>query len=135
MGVTVFESWSDLRPRGIVHEDEHCLVFDKPPGISVVGERHGADLVRLAKEDGEVLRPAHRIDKLTSGLVVIAKTPEAHAILTRQFAKRTVVKTYIAVVNSDSLPAKPFTVNLPLRTASSGQRSRGCAQVCHIVQP
>ena len=92
--------WVDYRRR-VLYEDDAVVVLDKPPGIAVVGERHDADLVDLAAEAGETVMPAHRIDKVTSGAVVFAKTAEAHASLARQFHRRSIEKAYLAVVRGD----------------------------------
>jgi tRNA pseudouridine32 synthase/23S rRNA pseudouridine746 synthase/23S rRNA pseudouridine1911/1915/1917 synthase len=119
--------WNDLRRERAVYEDDRVLVLDKPPEVSVLGERRGTDLVRLAREAGERIQPAHRIDKVTSGLVALAKTTEAHGVLTRQFAKRQATKQYLAlVVDAAGLPARGW-IDLPLLTASSG-RVRVAAQ-------
>jgi len=113
--------WHQLRSETLLYEDEDVLVLDKPVGLSVVGERHDTDLVQLAKDAGEYINPAHRIDKVTSGVIAFAKSKEQHGFLTRQFAKRTVAKQYLAVVIGDTLPACRFTIDLGLRTASSGR--------------
>ncbi len=55
----------------------------------------------------------HRIDKVTSGVVLLARTLAAHGPLTRQFADRTAAKGYLAVVEGDGLPER-WTVDLPL---------------------
>ncbi|WP_235608502.1 pseudouridine synthase, partial [Frankia casuarinae] len=78
----------------MIYEDEAILVLDKPVGISVMGERHDTDLVTLAGDDGEELFPVHRIDKVTSGLVLFARQLRFHGDLTRQFQRRTVDKRY-----------------------------------------
>jgi tRNA pseudouridine32 synthase/23S rRNA pseudouridine746 synthase len=78
-----------------------------------MGERHETDLVRIAAEAGERLLPAHRIDKVTSGVVLLAKTDGAHASLARQFNKRTVDKAYIAITRSTGFPAGAV-IDLPL---------------------
>jgi len=115
------ETWRQLRAEIVVYEDDDVLVINKPVGVSVVGERHDTDIVQMAKDAGEYLNPAHRIDKVTSGVVALAKSASKHGFLTRQFAKRTVSKQYLAVVVGDRPPAPKFTVDLPLRTASSGR--------------
>jgi 23S rRNA pseudouridine1911/1915/1917 synthase len=96
-------------PLAIVFEDEHVIVIDKPPGLVVhpgSGVRtgtlvhgllhHTASLSRL----GDPLRPGilHRLDKDTSGLVVVAKTESAHLHLARDLAARRVERAYGAVV-------------------------------------
>lgn len=119
--------WPDLRAGMVVFEDADVVAFAKPPGLSVTGERHEPDIVAMAKDHGEHLHPVHRIDKVTSGLVLLAKTLAAHGPLTRQFAHRSVRKGYLAVVRGEGLPAS-WTVDLPLavgrknRVRVAGQR-------------
>ena len=105
--------WLDLRVERRLYEDDAVLVLDKPAGISVIGERHDFDLVDLARDAGEELWPAHRIDKVTSGAIVFAKTAAAHASLARQFNRRSVEKAYLAIVRGDDVPARG-TIDLPL---------------------
>jgi tRNA pseudouridine32 synthase / 23S rRNA pseudouridine746 synthase len=105
--------WLDLRVERRLYEDDAVLVLDKPAGISVIGERHDVDLVDLARDAGEELWPAHRIDKVTSGAIVFAKTADAHASLARQFNRRSVEKAYLAIVRGDDVPARG-TIDLAL---------------------
>lgn len=119
-------SWRELREDLVILEDDQVLAVNKPAGISVMGERHATDLVRMAKEEGERLYPVHRIDKVTSGVVLFAKDLAAHGRLTRQFTKRTVDKVYLAIIPGPGLP-EVGTIDLPLFTASSG-RVRVAAQ-------
>jgi tRNA pseudouridine32 synthase/23S rRNA pseudouridine746 synthase/23S rRNA pseudouridine1911/1915/1917 synthase len=79
----------------------------------VTGERHDTDIVDLAERAGARLYPVHRIDKVTSGTVLLARTLAAHGPLTRQFAARTAVKGYLAVVAGADLPQR-WTIDLPL---------------------
>jgi tRNA pseudouridine32 synthase/23S rRNA pseudouridine746 synthase len=112
--------WDEVRAGREVLADDDLLVLDKPAGWSVMGERHDTDLVRLARDAGETLWPAHRIDKVTSGLVLFARRLEVHGALTRQFAERTVAKTYLAVATGTGLPPTG-TIELPL---SVGRKNR-----------
>src|SRR5437763_1505533 len=96
--------------RRIVHEDEDVLVVDKAAGMVVhpgAGHAH-ATLAAAALAHapaiatiGGARRPGivHRLDKDTSGLLVIAKTPRAYDSLTRQLVARTVKRRYVAVVH------------------------------------
>jgi tRNA pseudouridine32 synthase/23S rRNA pseudouridine746 synthase/23S rRNA pseudouridine1911/1915/1917 synthase len=111
--------WAGIRDGGVVFEDEAVLVLNKPAGVSVMGERHETDLVRMAAAAGEELFPVHRIDKVTSGAVLFAKQLRWHGPLTRQFAGRTVGKTYLAIT-APGLPARGV-IDLPL---STGRKSR-----------
>jgi 23S rRNA pseudouridine1911/1915/1917 synthase len=93
-----------------VHEDEDVLVVDKPAGMVVhPGAGHAeATLAAAALAHapgiavvGGARRPGivHRLDKETSGLLVIAKTQRAYDSLTRQLASRTVRRRYVAIVH------------------------------------
>jgi tRNA pseudouridine32 synthase/23S rRNA pseudouridine746 synthase/23S rRNA pseudouridine1911/1915/1917 synthase len=114
------DDWAEIREACALWEDEAVLALCKPAGISVVGERHEADLVTLARDAGERLQPVHRIDKVTSGAVLLAKRPRAHADLTRQFQRRSAGKLYLAVTRSRGLPERG-TIELPL---SVGRKNR-----------
>jgi 23S rRNA pseudouridine1911/1915/1917 synthase len=101
----------------VVHEDEHVLVVDKPAGMVVhpgAGHARGtlaAGVLAHAPEVGGVGGPrrpgvVHRLDKDTSGLLVVAKTPLAYDSLTAQLAARTVRRTYRALVHGRVLLAE-----------------------------
>jgi 23S rRNA pseudouridine1911/1915/1917 synthase len=98
-------------PLGILFEDEHLLVVEKPAGLVVhpaAGNLDGTLVNALLHHCGGslsgiggVARPGivHRIDKDTSGLLVVAKTDVAHEGLAKQFAAHTIERRYLAVVN------------------------------------
>jgi 23S rRNA pseudouridine1911/1915/1917 synthase len=98
-------------PLKIVFEDEHLLVVDKPAGLVVhpaAGNLDGTLVNALLHHCGGslsgiggVARPGivHRIDKDTSGLLVVAKTDVAHEGLARQFAAHSIDRRYLAIVN------------------------------------
>lgn len=111
--------WATLRA-ACCYEDEAVLALNKPVGISVMGERHHTDLVRLAADAGETLYPVHRIDKVTSGLILLAKELRFHGGLTRQFAQRAADKRYLAIVRPAGLPERG-TIDLPLSTGRKGR--------------
>ena len=104
-------------PLEIVFEDEHLIVVNKPAGLVVhpaAGNRDGT-LVnallhhcrgRLSGING-VVRPGivHRIDKDTSGLLVVAKTDAAHEGLAKQFADHSIARAYLAVCAGRPNPA------------------------------
>lgn len=118
--------WTELRAGAVLFEDDTALVLNKPPGVSVMGERHGTDLARLAEEAGEQVFPVHRIDKNTSGAILFAKQLRHHGDLTRQFNRRTVEKVYLAVVATDADAARAAlpevgVIDLPL---SVGRKNR-----------
>jgi tRNA pseudouridine32 synthase / 23S rRNA pseudouridine746 synthase len=114
------DEWARIRAECVVYEDDAALVVNKPAGLSVLGERHETDLVRLAQAGGETVYPVHRIDKVTSGALLLAKDLGRHGDLTRQFNRRTVEKVYLAITRSTGLP-EHGTIDLPL---SVGRKSR-----------
>jgi 23S rRNA pseudouridine1911/1915/1917 synthase len=96
-------------PLDILFEDKDLIVVNKPPGLVVhpaPGHRRGTLLNALVHHCpdlaavGDLNRPGlvHRLDKDTSGVLVAAKTAQAHAELVRQFHDREVEKTYVALV-------------------------------------
>ncbi len=111
-------------PVRIVYEDEDLAVVDKPAGIAVhpgAGRTRGtlvnallARLKRLSRIGGEV-RPGivHRLDKDTSGLLVVAKNDAAHVALSGQFARRTARRTYLALLRGE-VPWEAKTVSAPI---------------------
>ena len=89
----------------IVYQDKALIIVDKPGGLlSVPGrgpDKQDCAVNRLkALVPGIIEQPAvHRLDMDTSGLMILAKTAEAHTHLSRQFAARSVQKTYIALLD------------------------------------
>jgi 23S rRNA pseudouridine1911/1915/1917 synthase len=87
----------------ILYENDQILLINKPSGISVTADRSGKpDILQLLKKQlspPEPLRLVHRLDKETSGVLLIAKHKEAQSRYSRLFAKREVRKLYLAVVN------------------------------------
>ena len=97
-------------PLSIVYEDPHVLVVDKPagmvvhPGAGRSGGTLAAAILAHAPTTAGVGGPrrpgiVHRLDKDTSGLLVVAKTPQAYDDLVEQLAARTVTRRYLAVVH------------------------------------
>jgi len=103
-------------PLTIVFEDEHLIVVDKPAGLVVhpaAGNPDGTLVNALLHHCrgqlsgiGGVARPGivHRIDKDTSGLLVVAKSDVAHEGLARQFADHSIERAYLAVCNGHPQP-------------------------------
>ena len=101
----------------IPYEDEHLIVIDKPAGMVVhpaAGNLDGTLVNALLHHCagqlsgiGGVARPGivHRIDKDTSGLLVVAKSDKAHEGLARQFKEHSIDRRYLAIVNG--VPAPP----------------------------
>ncbi len=151
-------------PLAIQHEDADLLVVDKPPGLVVhpaPGAAQGTLVNALLHHCGEGLsgiggerRPGivHRIDKDTSGLLVVAKSQAAHEGLARQFAEHTVHRRYLAVtrgapdgadrrlagLSTVRRTAEGLTVDAPLarhptdRTRMAVARQGGKRAVTHL---
>lgn len=84
----------------VLHEDDALLVVDKPAGLlSVPGRRRQRTVLSMLGRDD--VRPAHRLDLDTSGVLVLAKTQPICIAMQRQFASRAVAKRYIAVLAHD----------------------------------
>jgi 23S rRNA pseudouridine1911/1915/1917 synthase len=97
-------------PLNVLYEDDDLLVIDKPAGMIVhagAGVARGTLVNALLgrgqslSQGGDALRPGivHRLDKETSGVILVAKNDQAHAKLGEAFRARTVKKTYIALVH------------------------------------
>lgn len=107
-------------PLPIVFEDEHVLVIDKPAGLVVhpgAGNRTGTLLNALLAHAPQVkdlprAGIVHRLDKDTTGLLVVAKTPAAQTSLVRQLHDRTVSRIYRAIVHGRV--ASGGTVDAPI---------------------
>lgn len=120
-------------PLAIVFEDEHLLVVDKPAGLVVhpaAGNFDGTLVNALLHHCagnlsgiGGVARPGivHRIDKDTSGLLVVAKTDVAHEGLAKQFAAHSIERRYLAIVGG--LPKVAHgTIDAPLARSATNRK-------------
>jgi 23S rRNA pseudouridine1911/1915/1917 synthase len=148
---TVAEPQPEDIPLRIVHQDTSLLVVDKPAGLVVhpgAGRESGTLVNALLHHVsdlsgvGGVLRPGivHRLDAGTSGLMVVAKDDLTHRALSRQFAGRTVLKEYAAVVLG--APRKEGEVDLPigrdpahrLRMAVNAPRARVARSAWRVAE-
>jgi 23S rRNA pseudouridine1911/1915/1917 synthase len=120
-------------PLNIVFEDEHLLVVDKPAGLVVhpaAGNFDGTLVNALLHHCagklsgiGGVARPGivHRIDKDTSGLLVVAKTDVAHEGLAKQFAAHSIDRRYLAIVSGVPKAAEGI-VDAPLARSATNRK-------------
>lgn len=101
-----------------VFEDEDVLAVNKPGNLVVhpTASAYNRTLIRVlwARRPGEYLSLAHRIDKETSGLVLLARNREAERALKMQFAERDVKKSYLAVVRG-RVEADELRLDAPMR--------------------
>lgn len=100
-GLSIEDAQKRLRAM-VLHEDDYCLVLNKPAGLATQGGsgvKDSVDALLLAASEGEDrLRLVHRLDKDTSGVLVVAKGRRAAELLTRAFASKDVQKIYWALV-------------------------------------
>jgi len=119
------------RDLAVLHEDDALLVLDKPSGLTVhpgSGRQSGtlanALVARLRSLPtlGGSDRPGivHRLDKDTSGVLLVAKTEPAHRALSRAFAAREVHKEYLAVLHG-RVEGDRGRIDLPLVRSSAGR--------------
>jgi tRNA pseudouridine32 synthase/23S rRNA pseudouridine746 synthase len=108
-------------PVCVLFENDDYLAADKPAGMVSVAEAGRGGLPEFLKDHyaGRLL-PVHRLDRGASGVIVFAKTPEAHRHLNGAFDRREVRKTYLALV--DGVPAvNRGQINAPIREFGSGR--------------
>jgi 23S rRNA pseudouridine1911/1915/1917 synthase len=108
-------------PYTLVFEDAALLVVDKPAGVVVhpaPGHEHGTlvqGLLSRGIAGGHESRPGivHRLDRDTSGLLIVARTPDAHRRLVSQMARREIARRYVALL-AGALPQDEGTIDAPL---------------------
>ncbi len=109
-----------MTPFTIAYEDEHLLVVDKGPGLVVHparGHREGtlAQLLgaSIAGGDPERAGIVHRLDRNTSGLLIVSRSEEAHRLLQSALGRRLIEREYLALVQGLP-PARSGTIDAPI---------------------
>lgn len=100
----------------VLHEDDDMLVIAKPAGLLVIPDRYDRSIPNLhdlMTANGEPVWVVHRLDRDTSGVIVLARTAEAHADLNVQFEGRGVRKRYLALCRGGHA-AESGTIDLPI---------------------
>ena len=114
----------------VIYEDDEVLALNKPSGLAVQGgtktTRHIDRLLSAWGEGIERPRLVHRLDRDTTGVLLLGKTPAAAAALSGAFARRRAVKTYWAIVAGFPKPAEGL-IDQPLAKIGVGDRE--------LVQP
>lgn len=104
----------------VIYEDDAIIAINKPPFIASLHERFDSNvqsIVQLVKDVNPDYALCHRLDRETSGVMLVAKNTESYRSLAIQFEKRTVKKIYHAVVSA-SVALENLIVDLPLYTDS-----------------
>ena len=104
----------------IIHEDDRLIVVNKPSGLSVLPdgwEKDSQYLVRMLEEQYGKVFIVHRLDKITSGVMVFARDAESHRALNSQFENHEAQKTYHAIVEGnpkweDTVAKHPLRANV-----------------------
>ena len=106
----------------VLFEDDDYVVIEKPSGVSLLRDRAGLpnifDAIRKQFPEAKLV---HRLDKGTSGILVVARTKSFQAFASRQFAKRSVRKFYVAVVAGHIAKGRSLTIDLPLNPGRKGR--------------
>ena len=120
-------------PLDIVYEDNDIIVINKPKGLVVHPANGNPDgtlvnaIMAICKDSlsgiGGELRPGivHRLDKDTSGLLIVAKNDKAHINMSNKIKNREVKKTYIALVRG-TIPEENATINMPIGRSSKDRK-------------
>ena len=106
----------------VIYEDSDLRVYDKPANVSLLADRSGAqNLWDEIKAQGEKPYLVHRLDKGTSGVLLVARNQACQRKLTRAFAARSVHKYYLAQVVGQFPRGHTYRIDLPL---CKGRKSR-----------
>lgn len=120
-------------PLDIIYEDNDIIVVNKPKGMVVHPANGNPDgtlvnaILAICKNSlsgiGGELRPGivHRLDKDTSGLIIVAKNDKAHINMSEQIKERNVKKTYIALVKGN-VPEEEATINMPIGRSTKDRK-------------
>lgn len=121
-------------PLEIVYEDDDVVVVNKPQGMVVhpsAGHASGTMVnallfhIKNLSSINDVIRPGivHRIDKDTSGLLMVAKNDEAHESLSQQLKDKTVIRRYVALVHGE-IPHDKGTIDAPIGRSKINRQSQ-----------
>ena len=115
------------REFALLYEDEHLLAIDKPAGVAVHGGSGVSfgviEQLRRARPAAKFLELVHRIDRETSGILLVAKRRSALLALQEQFRQRDIGKTYAALVIGD-WPAKLKVIDVALHKSLDARGER-----------
>jgi 23S rRNA pseudouridine1911/1915/1917 synthase len=107
-------------PGILMFENEDMVVLNKPSGLLSIPDREDSEisLKKILKEKYGEIYTVHRLDKETSGVMVFAKNPAAHRLLSQQFEERDVEKIYLGLV-SGSPQQGAGTIDAPIMESPS----------------
>jgi RluA family pseudouridine synthase len=128
----------------VLYADGNILVVNKPSGLATVPgswEEDSTSLLEVLEKDYDRLWVVHRLDKVTSGLVVFARNPEAHRLLSMQFERHETHKLYHAIVDGvptwdDHTARHPLRINVghSHRTIVDNAKGRPSETAFHVLE-
>ncbi len=124
----------------IIHIDNEIIVIDKPAGLPVLPDGWEADapyLLKILEAEFQKIWVVHRLDKVTSGVMVFARTAETHRELNRQFEQHEVEKVYHAIVAGippweEKVCKMPLRVNVGHKHRTAVDHKRGKPAETHF---
>lgn len=124
----------------IIHEDDQILIINKPASLPVLPDGWDKDapyLVKLLEEKYGKVWTVHRIDKITSGIIIFALTAEAHRSLNIQFEKHQVDKKYHAIIVgvpgwTEKITKFPLRVNVGHKHRTMVDNKNGVRSETHL---
>jgi RluA family pseudouridine synthase len=126
----------------ILFENDDIIGVDKPPGIASIPERQETApnvLAQLSARSQHKIYVVHRLDKDASGVILFAKNALTHKYLSQQFTRRSVKKTYLALVHG-VIADRRGVIDKPLRQFASGrvavdsERGKPCVTEFAVAQ-
>ncbi len=119
------EEQADVQ-KWVIYKDANIIVINKPFGLPVQGgtkvTKSVDDLLDALKFDGDRPKLTHRLDRDTSGVLVLARTARMATVLTKGFAEKTIQKTYLALVNGCPMESRG-TIDFKLIKAMAAEAS------------
>lgn len=124
----------------VIHLDEQVFVINKPAGFSILPEGWEPDatyLLKILEEEHGKIWVVHRLDKITSGVMVFARTADAHRALNRQFERHEVEKVYHAIVEGnppweEKICKMPLKINVGHKHRTAVDHKRGKPSETHF---
>lgn len=122
LGSVLCESTVEFLAERVLFQDDAILAVDKPEGVAAIpgGGEQESVLTQLQDSLFGKLFVVHRLDKEVSGVMIFARTPQAHRSLSRQFSAHQAQKTYVALVHGE-LADNDGLIDKPLRAFGSGR--------------
>jgi tRNA pseudouridine32 synthase/23S rRNA pseudouridine746 synthase len=106
-------------PLKLIYEDAQILAFDKPAGLAVQGGSGVEDsletMLAAYAKPGKPAKLVHRLDRETSGVIIVARNRTSAAALSKSFERGEAIKTYLAIVCASAPPAPCGVIDEPLK--------------------